>query len=341
MKSPLSALTSLLISILPGVLSLSCNHKDVYLGPLSPQHVVVDADYALEWEQPWDGRTDWASDWPAHFGLAYESLRPGIPTGLRVVAYNDDGSVDISNIPAEGGDLHLRQGNHSLLFYNNDTEYIVFGGLERFSTATATTRSRVRSTYFGNPFDPSRDENTVNPPDILFGHYIDGYYFDMSHDGELLPVTMRPLVFTYLVCYEFTSGIEHVVLARGALSGMAASVSLNSGKTSPETATVLYDCTVNKTDVRAEVRSFGVPDFPNPSYARDIHNYGLNLEVRLTNGKILNYDFDVTDQVTAQPHGGVITVKDIVIPADQTTGGGGFNVDVTDWGEYQDIPMQF
>lgn len=321
----------------------SCDHKDVYLGGVTSGNTDVEAEYELDWEQPYDGRTDWETDWPAEFGISYESLRPLPPEGLRVVAYNEDGSVNQTNIPAGGGEINLRSGYNSLLFYNNDTEYIVFSGLDRYATATATTRTRVRSTYMGNPFAPSvTEENTVNPPDMLYGHYIDSYYAVRSADNTKLPVTMHPLVFTYLVRYEFKSGLEHVVLARGALSGMAASVSLCNGHTSAETATVLYDCSVQPSyGVEARVHSFGVPDFPNDSYTRGGDKYGLNLEVRLTNGNILSFDFDVTDQVEAQPHGGVIVVKDIEIPDDAASGGSAFDVDVTGWGEYHDIEIQF
>ena len=39
----------------------------------------------------------------------------------------------------------MSEGVHSLLFYNNDTEYIVFSGLSASATATATTRTLTRS----------------------------------------------------------------------------------------------------------------------------------------------------------------------------------------------------
>jgi len=60
----------------------------------------------------------------------------------------------------------------------------------------------------------------------------------------------------------------------------------------------------------------------------------------LKNGKIITYDFDVTDQVEKQPRGGVITVSGIVVnKEDGEEGSGGFDVDVDGWGEYQDIPL--
>jgi hypothetical protein len=49
-------------------------------------------------------------------------------------------------------------------------------------------------------------------------------------------------------------------------------------------------------------------------------------------------DFDVTDQVRQQPHGGVIVVSGIEVKAeDGSQGSGAFDVDVNDWGDYEDI----
>jgi hypothetical protein len=55
---------------------------------------------------------------------------------------------------------------------------------------------------------------------------------------------------------------------------------------------------------------------------------------------MVEFNFDVTDQVNNQPHGGVIVVKDIVIEENQgTQGSGSFDVEVDDWGPYEDVPL--
>ena len=120
---------------------------------------------------------------------------------------------------------------------------------------------------------------------------------------------------------------------------MARSVNINTGETSTEAATLLYDCEMAPWGSRAFVTSFGLPAFPNASYpSRAKIKHALNLEVMLKNGTMLSFDFDVTDQIEAQPHGGVIVVKDIVVkPESGTQASGGFDVDVKDWGPYEDI----
>jgi len=304
--------------------------------------VNIEANYELEWQYTYNGATEWKSNWPTEFGISYESLLPSIPEGLRIVTYNEDGSYDIDNLPVSGGEKYFRSGKHPLLFYNNGTEYIVFNDLGQYADARVSTRVRSRASYLGNRYmNDEEEETTVNPPDMLFGHYMESYEAVKSEKPTTLPITLRPLVFTYFVRYEFSHGLEYVALARGALAGMARSVYLNSGRTSNEAATVLYDCTLEKFGTQAAVHSFGIPDFPNSQYSRGDRKYGLNLEVRLTNGKILSFDFDVTDQVSAQPHGGVIVVSGIDIPDDiGSASGSGFDVSVSGWGEFIDIDLK-
>ena len=279
------------VPLLAGMLMLlsSCEHKDLCFDhdPHAPKSEVrIEAEYEKEWQYTYENGTDWKNfpTWQESFGIEYDALRPGIPDGLRVQVYNADGSDEIINIAPEGDVVYMRPGEHSLLFYNNDTEYIVFDEMQSFASAKATTRTRTRSSYLGNSYMDTKDENTVNQPDMLYGSYMD---------------------------------------------------------TSDEAATVLYDCTVEDFGTQALVRSFGIPDFPNEHYGtRAERKYGLNLEVRLKNGKIKSFDFDVTDQVAAQPQGGVIVVKGIEISDEEgTEGGSGFDVDVEDWGDYEDIEL--
>lgn len=335
------------IPLLAGILTIlsSCEHKELCFD--HPEHapksqVLVEAEYEQEWQYTYKGGTDWATHptWEETFGMKYDDLCPAIPDGLRVQVYNEDGSNNIVNIAPEGGILPMTEGEHSLLFYNNDTEYIVFDDLQSYVKARATTRSRTRSTYLGNSYVDSRNENTVNSPDMLYGNNMESYIAQRTVEPDVLPATMHPLVFTYLIRYEFSQGLKYVALARGALAGMAESVYLNSGRTSEEEATVLFDCTMEGFGPQALVRSFGVPDFPNEHYTRAERRYALNLEVRLKNGKMKSFDFDVTDQVKVQPQGGVIVVKNIEISDEEgTEGGSGFDVVVDDWGEYEDIEL--
>jgi len=325
----------------------SCDNKELCFDHW--EHALrYSVDYRMDWQREWqyayeDG-TVWQEEWNNNnFGIEYDAMRPAKPSGIRAQVYTDGHGNDISNISADGGIVNMTPGEHQVLFYNNDTEYIVFNDISSSVQATATTRSRSRATYIGNSaLDNQQKENTVNPPDYLFGHYIESYNAEKVQVAPIVNVTMKPLVFRYLVRYHFDHGLKYVALGRGALAGMAASVYLTDGHTGKDAATVLYDCELKPWGVEAIVNTFGVPNYPNPDYSRAVGLYGLNLEVRLTNGRMLNFDFDITDQIVKQPRGGVIEVGGIDIPDELgKEDSGTFDVDVGGWGEYEDVIIDF
>ena len=141
---------------------------------------------------------------------------------------------------------------------------------------------------------------------MLYGEWIERYEAKPTEKPVTLPAKLQPLVYTYLIRYEFAQGLEHVVLARGALSGMAESVYLQDGRTGDETATILFE---------GKLKGFGVE------------------------ARVKSFEFDVTEQVAAQPRGGVITVAGLAVTDDEAGGDAGFEVEVDGWGPYEDIEL--
>ncbi len=332
--------------LLLGAFITSCDHKDLCMDHwdhTARHQVNFQADWHLLWEyHSHEDGIHWESEWHNYdFSYEYDELRPEQGTGIRSQVYTEGHDNEVSNLPAEGGIVYMTPGEHQVLFYNNGTEYIVFNDISLVANATATTRTRSRSTYVGNTKSPTlRAEETVNPPDYLFATYIESYTAEKVQEAPIENITMKPLVFRYLIRYHFQSGAEYINLARGALSGMAGNVFLTDGHTGDDPVTVLFDAETNLWGVEAVVNTFGIPGYPNPDYTR-AEFYGLNLEVRLRNGALLNFDFDITDQITRQPRGGVIDVYDIVIPDDiaNEEDKGSFNVAIDGWGEYEDITL--
>ncbi|HIU55981.1 MAG TPA: DUF5119 domain-containing protein [Candidatus Gallibacteroides avistercoris] len=294
---------------------------------------------SFDWEQEWerDYGMSWQENWSEKHGMDYDELRPEAATGIATFVYHEDGSRSERHLTADGGEIPMTVGEKSILLHNNDTRYIVFNDLTSSVTASATTRTRTRLTYS----ETHTDETTVNAPDMLYGAWIDSYTAVPAAEPDSLSVTLRPLVYTYLIRYEFEEGLEHVTLARGAISGMAQSVYLQDGHTSEESATVLFDCDIKNYGAEIQLTSFGVPNFPGDHYVRQstAQRQGLNLEVMLKNGKIKTFEFDVTDQLISQPRGGVITVSGLTVTDEEAGGDTGFNVNVDDWGEYEDIEL--
>jgi len=319
--------------------SAACDHKELCFdhSDHAPRYEVeVRAGWELAWEFPYNGGTNWQAVWnEAMMGREYVSLNPAVPEGLRVVAYRDGTRPDEFNIPAQGAVVSLQPGWQSLLFYNNDFEYVTINNEGSYVEAMATTRSRARRSY------SRTDEFTVAPPDMFFGNWIDRYENLPGPTADVINVTMHPLTFTYVIRYEFSAGINYVMRARGALAGMASGVYLHSGINSEAPATLLYDCTVEPWGVEAVVKSFGLPGFPNRDYSRTDPDFILNLELLLKNGNTLSFDVDVSAQVAAQPYGGVIVAGPFEVDENQggDSAGSGFEIDVDDWGEDVDVDI--
>lgn len=329
----------LLLSVLM-VFSLTGCRKDLCYN--HDEHAItVKTDVMADWEQIWERhyRFDWDELWPDEWPREYEEFNPEAGEGIRALVYTDDNLDLTTNLEQEGGRLPMAEGRHTLLFYNNDTEYIVFDETSNSATATASTRTRTRAT-----FQPLHEgERTVTPPDMLYGAFVREYTAEETLEAVDLPIEMRPLTYSYLVRYRFKSGQQYVAQAKGALAGVADKVYLRDGHTDEVTATLLFDCKVDEQGGTALVQSFGAPSYSyTDGYTADqtTHNYTLSLEVVLKNGKHLTYNFDVSPGMRAQPRGGILLVEDIVVSdEDGQEGSGGFDPDVEDWGDVIEVPL--
>ena len=304
----------------------------------------------LAWEHEWerDYGMNHAANWDAALhGFEYDDIRPGRPEWVNMVINKADGTSNETYLSTDGGKINVSVGEgQSYLLYNGDTEYIVLSDMVSMTEAraSATSRSRAGMSYI-NEHHP--DARSTNPPDMLYAAYVENAPSFGFHDHLSLDLKMQPLVYTYVIRYEFDYGLEHVALARGALGGMAESVYLLDGKTSDNSSIILYDCDVKPFGCEAHVRSFGTPGFPDEYYGRAESDnadrvYSLNLEILLKNGKSVEFNYDIADQMKKQPRGGVITISGVRIEDQIGESDSGFNVDVTDWPEHDiiDLPIE-
>ncbi len=343
MKTRRYNIIAVVLAILP--MLASCRQELCY------DHYPV-MDIAFSWEQEWE--RDYGqyhlNNWDKnYYGCDYDALRPGVPEWINMINYYDDGSRSDGFLSPDGKRFRVEAGaSRSMLLYNGDTEYIVLSDVASVNDAraAATTRSRARSSLEAM-YVRHQNARTTNPPDILYAAFMEHVPGLKNHDVEEMSIKMQPLVYTYHITYEFEYGIHNVAIARGALGGMAESVYLRTGVTSDETAIILFDCDVKAGCCQSYVHSFGIPGFPDAYYGRTAAStadrpYTLNLEVMLRNGKTVEFNFDITDQLKNQPRGGVITVSGLRIEDDPEPEPGGIHVDVTDWddnSELIDLPV--
>ncbi|MDE6369886.1 MAG: DUF5119 domain-containing protein [Duncaniella sp.] len=305
----------------------------------------------FDWEQEWerDYGMGHKASWDAgRHGFEYDDLRPTPPEWVNMVKYRNNVTDGEHYLTPDGGNVILKEEeNYSFLLYNGDTEYIVLSDIASHpdARASATQRSRSSISYIMEHHPGSRSSN---PPDILYSAFIENVPSVSLHETKHVPVKMQPLVFTYVIRYEFEYGLPYVSMARGALAGMAESVYLRDGRTSDETSIILYDCDVKDYGCEAHVRSFGIPGFPDEYYGRTADEastrpYTLNLELLLTNGKTLEFNYDIADQIKKQPRGGVITVSGIRVEDEQNSSpitSGAFDVELSGWGQVDvDLPL--
>lgn len=301
--------------------------------------VYAEPMWKLEWEYPY--AHNWQEKWPFGLDYTYDELRPEIPEGVVAKVRGKNNYMAETNFMVSGGKLPLLEGEHSILMYNNDTEYIIFDGFDSHKGMTATTRTLSRASY--KPQDSQ--ERTINTPDMLYGYYVENYDASPSYEKIKLPVFMEPLVFTYVVKITISKGRKYVVLARGALTGMAEKIYIHDGHTDDSKATVLFDCKLTDYGAVAYVKTFGLPDYPE-NFPEDgnmiapFWGHKLNFEMKLKNGKLKSVDIDISNQIKNQPRGGVIIVSGIEISDEEGEVEGGFDVNVDGWGEAVDIPVE-
>lgn len=352
---------------IPGL--LSCR-KELCYDHNHHANVQVNLSYTYDWYTHWQPGVSLDPNWEIDWSV----VKPVDPDGVRLITYPhyEELASQSYNLPAGGEKINMNSGYHDLLFYNNDTEYLLFGG--KGDAAVASTRTRTRASH--SKLYP--DETTKNPPDMLYAAYFENLYIEEppvddphSNITKVLDVALAPRVFSYVIRYEFKSGLEYVMKARGSLSAMSGSVYLADGRTDEDPITLLYDSYLKSWGYETILRSFGVPGIQleesktgdgveanTVSRTGDYFGYNSNeadknisltktyehrliLELYLINGREKLIEFDVTDQVNKQPRGGVIVVKDIVVTPEEGSGDGGFDTSVDGWedDEIVNIPL--
>lgn len=321
----------------------SCGNDD---DALSGEDQGFNLKMNIEWELDWEKNSEnnLSDNW-GEYGLEndYDFFRPRKPEGVAVFLYN--GTPEAYSfgrelhLPAAGGSFSIDYSTRAILFVNDDSDYVILNNLGSPYTVTATTGQHPNSSFN----DLHKGEKSAKQPDILYGALIELTDEQISTGNIPEKVVLEPLAFSYVIRYDIGKNREHVLSATGALAGMAESVNLGDKSTSDSKSTYIFDSQLTQSGIVMQVMTFGVPSMEENSGSKANPDYSgqhdMRIALKLANGKTWTIDHDVTDQIAGQRKGGIITIANVDIPDDVVKGNSGFDTDVDDWDNSNDIPL--
>lgn len=235
----------------------------------------------------------------------------------------------------DAGEVTLAPGRYSFISHNDDTSNVIFEGTDSYSTYRITTPPAQL------PRNGKGAERTVRAPDAMWGCAYREVMVTNDSLEYLMPgsktCTASPFVLTalqrrltprYSVIFRSVRYIEGVSTLSASLSGLGGALLIAGGEVCDYPVTMPFAAAVSASDeISGTFHTFGIP--PSP----DVPNV-LDLYVRLRDGRLVNYSFDVTTQVrrASDPMDVTIVISGLDI---EDSGGaeGAFDVAVDGWVE--------
>lgn len=334
----------------------------------------IDTDWETYWHYGWDLVDDSlfgpiAYPEPTNFEVRryYLGLEPGL-------AHTWDGR-DAFTVYTNRFSRYYNFGYYDLLLWSNidspDGTQVVVIDENDLEDVRATTTGTRGITRLGTDLAVT-DSNTVygifNQPECFYSSYnediyisrkIEDYdYYDSINNVYVkrLNAQLRPIVYIYLVqviIYENDGRISGVS-GNNAISSLAANTSVNTGHTGNTPCLVYFASRMKKgltvngrtADViGGKLTTYGLCDMNSYIVSRGTEYTGsraeltnmLYFDLDFSNGTTSTLQYDVTDQMQSQSHGGVITVeinaRDIEPPHGEGDAGSLFVPTVEDYDE--------
>lgn len=232
----------------------------------------------------------------------------------------------------DGGQIELEVGTYRLLCYNNDTEAVLFRGMNGFDTHEAFTREGdVLESIYGNgaSYAPrageTEKERVTISPDMLWGCREMEVVVTENTDQT---ITLRPdeLACTYTYEIRNVKNLKYATQMCGSLSGMAPSVFFATEEVGSECITVPFEAASDgESTISGRFYTFG-------HHAENTQPHKMLLYVWMQDGGKFYYTFDVTEQIHAAPdrrhvH---IVIDEMELPQ-PIQNGSGFKPSVDDW----------
>lgn len=324
-----------------------CERKPLYLaqrGTLNVDVSVYNIQLDLLWGVDW--KTEWQYMWDEslHGPLGYSE-----PSGVRANVFsltesNERFKYTTRNLPKSGGRVNLTtRQSYDMVFFNNDTEYILFYSDDANDYLYATTRSNSKTAY-------TRAYAHYNQPDQLFGTFLHDLYvtddpdaYTIHYDANGYPyylynitASLTPYTFIYLCQVMLLNNNDEegkrIIGCNGiSADGLAGGVDLFTRVTDSLNLVAitqedvkpiqanrplrLPDGTQTEGDIfAARIMTWGIPgiDPLEKIMARTVVQPQDSIEVgiglTLRNGNVHSIQRNITELIKRKPAGGVITI---------------------------------
>lgn len=260
------------------------------------------------------------------------------PEGMTVYFYGSDGYVGHFDLQGrEGGIVRLPVGTYDVIAYNNDCQATRASGVSAFGSHELFTSEcsvlEPASQQGSSVPEGMSGERVVAASDMVWSALGRGISVSENAGSEMQEIILCPeqLVAVYTVEVRGIKGLERVDAISGSLSGLSASVALESGMLSAERVTIPFAIEKAAPDrVRGRFCVFG-----HSGDCSGGHRLLLYLWMSSGHKFVMGLDSERFD-VASQIHGAEnirevhIVIDGLTIP--QTIGeGSGFNPSIDDW----------
>ena len=335
-------------------------------------------NYEIGFDATYDWRAEWYYGWDETDRQIFGEIGYTEPTAFNLrryytgsVPYAPHTSVLSDRIEGTTFQGRYNWGFWDILVWNDimtldGVQSLNFDETTSLDYVTAYTNQSMQSSRYQAP----RYTRSFYEPEALFTAYdqaieinsnLEGFEYDEARGVwvKKLPMVLLPITYIYptQVILHNNRGRISSIDGSSNLSGMARSVTLNTGQAGPDAITVYYKSRLKKDcDKQGELvdivggrlMTFGLCNTIANNVRRaeeldDQPRHYMDVTMQFNNGMDSTFVFDVTDQVRRRYKGGVITVElDMdTIPVPRRSGGSGFDAVVKDFedGGTWEFPM--
>lgn len=333
--------------------------------------ILFDVNAVWQYEIGYDWQAEWSYGWDNEDIRTMGNLGYTEPSEFDIRRYYLGGearkphtSVESFFISGSTFKSKFQYGFYDMLIWNSIytpdmVQSVVFDETTTLDSVYASTNASTLSSRYQSP----AYDYAFNQPEELFAGYerdihisdnpddYDHYDAETKTFYKKMNLVLQPVTYIYLTQVRLHNNNGRVVGTEGEanLSGMARSVTLNTGITGKDVVSVQYftrfktDCVIKQTSEKVDIAggrclTFGIPN-QNPSRisrAEDFNDrvkHYMDVHLMFYNGMDSTMVFDISDQIHRRFKGGVITIDlDMdTIPIPQRGGGSAFDAVVKEF----------